>query len=201
MAKVRTNYNARLEFVDAAGITHVRPVWVDKIRQTHAIAGETHQSLAYSHFYAKNNQPGPMRVEGRVPDQARYSALADFIRDHHLLVVNQQRGGSNLLLTSNTMSFIRMTIPSEGLVVEGLIEAFEASRKRFNVAPPFEFDFRVIKDHGQKGNDFGPSFAKRTVWSINLDASAVDTSGIADVVTKYDILAQTENMYDDQFDH
>jgi hypothetical protein len=142
--------NAYLRYWDTATGQFVRRyLWVMEVEQTHELSGSTYQSQYYQHFYGKSYAPGPVTVNGRVPTQAHYDALAEFIRKHQLLLINQP-GASNLLNPNPSdpysLPLLTLAVPSEGLNLEGYVTGFQGGAKRFNPAPPFNFDFVVIND-------------------------------------------------------
>jgi hypothetical protein len=120
-----------------------------EVNQTHELSGSPYQSQYYQHFYGRSYAPGPVGISGRVPTQAHYNRLAEFIRTHQLLLINQP-GASNIINPNPSdpynLPFLTLAVPSEGLNLEGYITGFTGGAKRFNPAPPFTFDFIAIND-------------------------------------------------------
>jgi hypothetical protein len=163
MAEVH-DYNAYLRYRDLSGKIHIHKFWVMSYTQPFQLSGEEAQSKRFRHFYAKNYMPGDMTVVGRTPHQEGYNALAEFIRAHHMVLMNDP-GANN----KNKKDFIRLmmlAIPNEGVQFSGIIKSFSAGAKRFNVAPEYTFDMMVIHNHNSLS--FIPSYAIRRAWIGNL---------------------------------
>jgi len=142
--------NAYIQYWDSdAALYHRRYLWVMEIEQAHELAGSTAQSKLFQHFYSKSYTPGAMKVGGRVPTQDHYDMLTQFYRAWQMIIM-ASAGGSNLLDPSHpeyTLPLMRLVIPSEDISYDGLIMGFVGGRKRFNIAPPFTFNFEVIQDN------------------------------------------------------
>lgn len=140
--------NAKVYFNTSGGNVVEKNLWIMEISQGHEIRGKGAQSLLFHHFYPTSYAAGPMKVKGRVPNQAHYDYLGQVIRSHQVMIANN-RGATNTV-AYNDLALLKLEIPSEGILVEGFIKKFNAGAKRFNPAPEFEFEFEVIRDRHWK---------------------------------------------------
>jgi hypothetical protein len=119
--------------------TEPHPLWVMEYSGSGGMAGTTYQSKTYRHWYPLSYQLSALHVIGRVQTQQDYADLAEYIRGHQIFI-----GRSVGLLTDSKL--LKLTLPSEGLLLTGVIKSFTAGRQRFNPAPPWEFDFEIYRD-------------------------------------------------------
>lgn len=150
----------------AGSTTRIYQFWLEEIEQRHSLSGTSAQSQFFQHFYAKSYAPDPLQVTGRVRDQKQYDALAEYVRDHQILLVST-RGSNNPDVSAQKFQLPLMTlrIASEGLVYGGWIDSFEGGAKRFNVAPQFTFSFTTIEDRHSTNSKLVPSHALQSVFS------------------------------------
>lgn len=162
-------YNAHLHYKDEHKKNHYFYLWVMDYDQPFVLSGAEEQSKRYQHFYAKSYAPGDMTVSGRSPYQTQYNNLAEYIREFHNRLLNHTPASN---APGDFIPMLNFVIPSEGVDVHGIIKSFKAGARRFNVAPPFTFDFMVIKNVpadkyiGTVG--FYPSTAIRDNWTGKL---------------------------------
>jgi len=166
--------------------------WLMEIEQTHTLSGKVSQSKLYSHFYAKSYAPGRVAIQGRVRTQEQYDALASFIRAHQKLMVDQP-GRSNSAST-DALSLMTLGIKDENLYYAGWIPTFQGGAKRFNPAPPFNFDFEVIHDKHSTANKIIPSAAKRNVWSGAFLSGSLPSSIAAGPTKPYQPFVDTDKF-------
>jgi len=162
-------YNAWLHFVDNSKKAHYFYIWVMEYDQPFELAGVEEQAKKYQHFYSKSYAPGDMTVTGRSPYQTEYNNLAEYIRAYHNALINSAPASN---AKGDFIPLLTLHIPAEGVSVTGVIKSFEAGAKRFNVAPPFTFDFMVIRNAHQITTNFTPSHVIRSTWSGAYVSSA-----------------------------
>lgn len=165
---VTHEYNAHLRYTDENNKNHYYYLWVMDYDQPFELAGSEEQSKKYQHFYAKSYAPGDMTVTGRSPYQTEYNNLAEYIREFHWRLINATPASN---AKGDFIPMLKLVIPSEGISVHGLIKSFKAGARRFNVAPPFTFDFMVIKNDHQSTINFKSSYAIRSTWTGKLVAA------------------------------
>lgn len=166
---VTHEYNAHLHYQDERKKDHYFYLWVMEYDQPFELAGSEEQSRRYQHFYPKSYAPGDMTVEGRSPYQTEYNNLGEFIREFHWRLINATPASN---ARGDFIPLLKFVIPAEGIIVHGLIKAFKAGAKRFNVAPPFTFDFMIINNYYQQSITFASSYVVRDTWAGNLVGSA-----------------------------
>lgn len=137
--------------------------WPETLEQTHGLTGTKSQSHTWQHFYSKNYAGGQLHITGRVRYQEQYDQLAQFIRDHQFLMVTQI-GASNDH-KGDQISLMTLSVPTENLTWSGWIPAFEGGAKRFNPAPPIDFNFEVIVDRHSTNEYILPSAALKSVFT------------------------------------
>jgi hypothetical protein len=162
-------YNAHLKYLDNSRKSHIFYLYVMEYDQPFELAGSEEQSLRYQHFYAKSYAPGDMNVMGRAPHQTQYNSLAEYIREFHWRIINASPASN---AKGDFIPMLNLVIPVEGISVHGIIKSFTAGAKRFNVAPPFSFDFMVMKNDYQSTVNFQPSYTLRATWTGGLVGSA-----------------------------
>jgi hypothetical protein len=160
-----SNYNASLKYTTYGGHQLGFGLWIMEYSQSHDLAGSASQSKFFKHFYPRSYSPGPVTVTGRVSTQFRYDQLAEFIRFHQEVMV-QNSGLSNA--GDNQLPLLKLSIPSENFYVEGWIEAFASGAKRFNPAPEYTFDFTVVKDQHSLNVDLRPASVIRSWWNASI---------------------------------
>lgn len=163
------NYNAHLRYTDEKGKDHYFYFWVMGYTQPFELAGTEEQSLKYKHFYAKSYAPGDMTVSGRAAYQTEYNNLSDYLRQFHMRLINSTPASN---AQGDFIPTLKLVIPAEGVSVHGLVKSFKAGAKRFNVAPPFTFDFMVISNDHQASINFTSSYTIRDTWTGALVGTA-----------------------------
>lgn len=170
--------NAELSYVTPDRVRVFR-FWLYEFEQGHSLNGSTQQSKLYQHFYAKSYAPSPVSITGRVKDQSQYDLLAQYIRDHQVLLVNAVGRDNSGTGNFASIPLMRLHISGENLYCSGWIAAFEGGAKRFNVAPQVQMDFEVVNDLHSTNADIIPSFAIRSTFTGSFLKGAVSDSDFA----------------------
>lgn len=137
--------------------------WLEIMEQGHEMAGTSHQSQMYQHFYARSYVGSAVSLTGRVKTQEQYDLLGEFVRSHQLTMVSAS-GGANVG-SGTALPLMRLGVPSENLYYTGWINAFEAGVKHFNVAPQFLTSFQVAQDKHSTNELVIPSYLKRATFT------------------------------------
>src|SRR5690606_37595030 len=87
-------------------------------------------------------------VTGRCPNEHHYLEMSKFIRDHQRALLSAPRQDRYARINPNAPGYqrlLRLSIPTENILVRGFISSFKVSRKGvFAVAPEFQFEFTEI---------------------------------------------------------
>lgn len=165
-------YNASLSYTINKK-RHLHLIWVMSYTQPFQLSGVEEQSRLYQHFYSKSYTPGDMAIVGRTPHQTEYNNLAEFIRGHHMTIMNNPGVNNN---ENNSIPLLRLEIPSEGISVRGVVKSFVAGAKRFNVAPEFNLDLMVIENELSNLEKIRAEYTVRNTWTGNFVGSAPTNS-------------------------
>jgi len=143
-------------------------LWVDKIDQPIQLSTQKHQSRKYAMVYPRAYAPGNITVNGVCQSNAKYHELSLFLRKHQVALINSPVTDRFARLSSgNTSGFrrlLQLSIPTEGVLVRGWVDAFSVVNKgHFEPAPTYSFSFFVVFD--QMSEDIGISHTIRAVYN------------------------------------
>ncbi len=143
------NSNATLTY-KVSGTTRTFPLWVMGVEQAHMLTVNTAQSRTKKQIYPRSYSPGDIAVKGRCESQEAYQRLALYIRFHQRAILNtptEHRFARVDIDSPGYQRLLRLSIPTEQLLVRGWIDNFSIQKKGvFEPAPEFNFSFFVVFD-------------------------------------------------------
>ncbi|MBA3756774.1 MAG: hypothetical protein H0X02_11335 [Nitrosomonas sp.] len=183
--------NATLSY-KVSGHNHTFKLWVMEIEQPHMLSGQPYQSRTKRHFYPRSYAPGDIAVSGRCTSQENYQRLSLFIRKHQRAVLNVPATERFARVNTSAPGYqrlMRLSIPSEQLLVRGWIDNFSFTKSGvFAPAPEFKFSFFVVFDNTAR--DIGISHRIKKYYERG-DIAAARTRRVAED------LAGDGNPFDD----
>jgi hypothetical protein len=130
---------------------HSRGLWVMEISQGHELSGSAYQSRTKRHFYPRSYAPGDIVVKGRCSSQEQLQTLSLFIRMHQRAIMAMPRNQRFARINTSSPGYqrlLRLSIPSERLLVRGWVSNFSIIKKGvFDPAPEYTFNFFVVFDN------------------------------------------------------
>jgi hypothetical protein len=162
-------HNATLIYRLKGGRVQQFNLWVMRLEQPHMLTGATYQSRTKRHFYPRSYAPGDITVGGRLPHEESLQNLSLYIRKHQRAVLNVPNAERFARVNPKAPGFqrlMRLSIPSENILVRGWIPDFSITKKGvFNVAPEFSFNFFVVFDNTAR--DIGISHRIKKYYDQN----------------------------------